>query len=37
MFKQIYLEYVLNKFTGKMYHVAVTEKIKLKVITWEIL
>ena len=33
MFKQIYLEYVLNKFTGKMCHVAATEKMKLKAIT----
>ena len=33
MFNQIYLEYALNKFTGKLHHLTATEKMKLKAIT----
>ena len=37
MLNQIYLKFFLNKFTGKMYHQTATKRMKLKVITWEIL
>lgn len=37
MFHQMYLDYVLKKLTGRVYHLIEIEQMDLKDINWEVL